>query len=140
MLQHEIDFLRAERDSAQEQAKKLAKVRLSVEIIRNNDAKCKYYTSLSWSTFLTVFDFVQNDLPPKGIPIIPYIDQLFLTLIKLKHNPKFEFLADRAGISTSTMIDYFWKWVDRVFIKLKFMISWPEEGCKHRHVRWSYAR
>ena len=132
MLFQEINFLRSERDTARKQLEdlqtKMDKVRLSVALIKQNDSKCIYYIGISWNTFSTVFNFLQKDMPPNGIPLIPLMDQFFFTIVKLKHNPKFEYLADQAGVSHSTMIDYFWKWVNRFYTKLNFLLSWPEDG------------
>ena len=62
----------------------------------------------------------------KGIPNVPLIDQFFYTLVKLKHNVKFEYLADQIGIPETTVIDYVWKWINNSHTKLQYMIQWPD--------------
>ena len=50
-------------------------------------------------------------------------DQIILTLVKLKHNPTFEMLSHLRRISKATAIDYFWKWLNIKYTKLKFFIK-----------------
>ena len=50
-------------------------------------------------------------------------DQILLIIIRLKHNLKFELLSFLCGIGKTTSIEYFWKWVDIMAIKLKFLIK-----------------
>ena len=50
-------------------------------------------------------------------------DQILLTVVRLKHNLKFELLSFLCGIEKTTAIDYFWKWVDIMAIRLKFLIK-----------------
>jgi hypothetical protein len=62
----------------------------------------------------------------KGIPSVPLMDQFFYMLVKVKHGMKFEYLADQVGVPESTMIDHTWKWLDLLYIKMKFLIKWPD--------------
>ena len=50
-------------------------------------------------------------------------DQIILTIFKLKHNPTFEMLTHLCRISKTTAIDYFWKWLNVIYTKLKFLIK-----------------
>ena len=50
-------------------------------------------------------------------------DQIILTIVKLKHNPTFEMLAHLCRISKATAIDYFWKWLNVLYTKSKFLIK-----------------
>ena len=47
--------------------------------------------------------------------------KLLITLLKLKHNVSFDMLGYMNSIGQSTAADYFWKWVDIMYIKLKFL-------------------
>ena len=127
----EMDFLRRERDQAHAECSKLREafnlVRLSSKTVEGDDRKCKYYTGLPWDIFITTYKFCESAANHKGIPKLPYVDQFFLTLVKLRHGTKFEYLADQAGLShPSTMVDYFWKWVDLITSQLRFIIAWPD--------------
>ena len=50
-------------------------------------------------------------------------DQIIRTFVKLKHNPAFEMLAKLCRITKTTAIDYFWKWLNIMNTKLKFLIK-----------------
>ena len=49
-------------------------------------------------------------------------DKTIITLLKLKHNVSFDMLGYMNNIGQSTAADYFWKWVDIMYVKLKFLI------------------
>ena len=127
----EMDLLRKERNDAQEELKLCRSLfnaaRLSVDTVRGDNKQCMYYTGLAWDVFETTFGILSEEINSKGILKTPLIDQYFLTLVKLKHNPKFQYLANQAGIShPSTMTDYFWRWIDLISCKLSFMVQWPD--------------
>lgn len=65
---------------------------------------------------------------------IPPKEQLFLTLIKLRHNLTFEFLAHAKGVPKSTNVGYFWKWMDIMHTKLDFLIRWSDREIIHRTI------
>ena len=122
-LQQQCEALKADLATAQA---RLNTARFGVSAVEGNDEKCLFYTGLIWHTFLTLYDTLAESSPGKGVPIVSYIDQLFFTLVKLKHNPKFEYLADQAGIAESTMVDHFWKWIDIINVKLDWWVGWPD--------------
>lgn len=123
-----MDALRADRDAACEERDsalaRLNSLKLSSAIIYENDEKCIFYTGLQWGVFLTTYEFLSQHVKATGQ--MPLMDQFFMTLVKLKHDMKFEYLADQVAIPESTVIDYFWKWVDLVHAKLHFLVRWPD--------------
>ena len=46
-----------------------------------------------------------------------------LTIIKLKYNLTFQLLAILFNIGASTANDYFWKWIDIMYMKLKRLVK-----------------
>ena len=58
---------------------------------------------------------------------LKYEDELLLVLMKLRLNLMFEDLAVRFNIGQSTADDIFQKWIDVIFVRLKFLIAWPEK-------------
>ena len=50
-------------------------------------------------------------------------NQILLTLVKLKHNITFDMLSYITDRSKTTIIDHFWKWIDIMFVRLKFLIK-----------------
>ena len=49
-----------------------------------------------------------------------------MALIKLRLNTQFENLADQVGCSKTTVCDIFRNWVNLMYVKLKFLINWPD--------------
>ena len=70
--------------------------------MKSND-KAIFYTGIPWGWFLSLYTFLVAAVPDKGIPKVPYMEQFFLTLVKLKQDPNFEYLSDQAGIPVSTL-------------------------------------
>lgn len=130
MLYDEIAALRRERDEALSEKEKaearLNAIRLSSNTVADNDQKCQFYTGLTWAIFVTTFHHLALCVKSKGVPMVPLIDQFFYMLVKLRQAPKFEHLADQTGVPESTLVDHFWKWIDIAYVKLKFLIAWPE--------------
>ena len=58
--------------------------------------------------------------------LLSYRDQLIMTLIKLRLNTQFEDLADQVGCSKTTAHDIFRRWINFMYVKLKFLIKGPD--------------
>ncbi|XP_013408902.1 uncharacterized protein LOC106172655 [Lingula anatina] len=125
----EISNLREERDNALAKVAVLESMMngsstLSSVSVEGNDEACKMLTGLSWNYFLKLFLFLSHCFPSEGVKCsIPLREQLFLTLVKLKHNVSFDFLSHLRGLPKSTMIDNFWKWIDLMHQKLDFLVQ-----------------
>lgn len=132
MLYREMDSLRRERDEAIAKAelaeKKLEGCTLSAAAVEGNKEKCKMMTGISWTVFEKLYQFLSTCLPvkSKNKSSMPQREQLFLTLIKLRHNLSFDLLASIRGISKSTAVDYFWKWVNLMDTNITFLIRWQD--------------
>ncbi|XP_047136828.1 uncharacterized protein LOC124813596 [Hydra vulgaris] len=124
-IYHEMDYLRSERDILRE--KLLLPVHLSpysFQVLRENPDTCLMLTGLKFDILTTLIDYLfigehNGDHRPTR-----YImeDQIILTIVKLKHNMSFDMLAHLCSISKTTAIEYFWKWIDVMSEKLKFLI------------------
>ena len=57
---------------------------------------------------------------------MPSIDQLFITMVKLRFGMPFQFIADRVDMSESSVISIFWTWIDHIYSKLAFFIMCPD--------------
>lgn len=102
--------------------------RFSFRMLEGNDLRTKFYTGLpSWPVFVYVFTFVSRDLNSRGNHALCLEDQFFLALVKLRLNLLFEDIAHRFGVSLSTASCTFSKWVDILFTRLHFLISWPQK-------------
>ncbi|XP_076089911.1 uncharacterized protein LOC143061933 [Mytilus galloprovincialis] len=77
--------------------------------------------------FLSIFTFLQTFM--SRTPLVSKLalrDQFFVTLVKLKLDMPFEYIADQCGIPSSTLHDMFWRWIDLMSAKLDFLIHWPD--------------
>lgn len=121
----EMYNLRKERDEALQRCKDLqdiiSQIKLTARIVTENNGKCMYYTGLHWEIFFETYQFLEQFVIPSSS--MPNIDQFFLTLVKLRFNLTFQFLADRAGYSKSQIIKIFWRWIDLMFYKLSHFIK-----------------
>ncbi|XP_063414252.1 uncharacterized protein LOC134696404 [Mytilus trossulus] len=137
MIYSEMDNLRSERDRLIQENDKLSSqittLRLSSSITENNDVKSNFYTGLKWDVFLSVFTFLQTFMTRTPLASkLALRDQFFVTLVKLKLDMPFEYIADQCGIPSSTLHDMFWRWIDLMSTKLDFLIHWPDRETMKR--------
>ena len=104
------------------------------KLLEGNDECTKFYTGLtSWSLFNHLVTFlctvcptltsIQSRLSP--------CDGLLLTLMRLRLNLRMEDLAYRFDIGSSTASDIFSRYIDLIYVHLKFLIKWPsQEVCR----------
>ena len=59
--------------------------------------------------------------------LLSYGDQLIMILIKLRLNTQFENLADQVSCSKTTFHDIFRRWINLMYVKLKFLIKWLDQ-------------
>lgn len=136
----EMDALRRERDeykkTVDELEERLRKCNLSVTLAEDNDIKSKMLTGLNWTMFQDTFDFllpfVETSQSARGDGL-SLKDQFLMTLVKLRQNPNFDFLAAIKSIPKSTAIKYFWKWVEVIHWCLEDIAIKPvdREGIYH---------
>ena len=98
----------------------------SFKIMEANDNLTAFYTGLpSWVVFLHVYMYT--------VPYVPQgrslssMDELFLTLVKLRLNLMHNDLACRFRISKSTVSRIFHRWLDVLHDKLQFLLVWPSQ-------------
>ena len=130
----EMDNLRSERDSLQEQIDNMKRTKFGADMVSENDDKCKFYTGLSWAVFIQTFTFLAQFLPASKPGTLNLKDQFFVTLVKLRQDTNFDYLADQVGLGRTTVADIFWKWVKLIEAKLSFMIQWPDREAISRTV------
>ncbi|VEN35545.1 unnamed protein product [Callosobruchus maculatus] len=127
-------FLRKELLEATEKLKKLS-VSFSFEHIKNSDSRINAYTGLpSCEIFMCLYGLME-DISLKyyhgwTVTVISKIDQLLLTLMKLKLNLLNEDLAVRFNICSKTVANIFFTWLyalHEVLFK-KFMDKIPSRN------------
>ena len=125
-----MNALRQERDLANARITQLEASLWSVKAVENNDPKCKMMTGITYIVFLQLFVYLSSFLPVRSMNknSLPLKEQFFITLVKLKEGVSFDFLASVRGIKKTTLVDYFWKWVDLMHAKLGFLVKFQDRA------------
>lgn len=112
--------------------KEVLESRKIINIIRENDARTRFYTGLSsWNRFMSVFRLcepavVEISKRATNLCKLSLVEQLLLTLMRLRLYLKVEDLATRFEISQSTATRYISKWIDVMYVRLATnLMVWP---------------
>ncbi|XP_076083481.1 uncharacterized protein LOC143054364 [Mytilus galloprovincialis] len=137
MLHEEIDNLREEKATLtkenQDLNTQLQQSRLSASAIDSNPSRSTFYTGISYDIFVTIFTFLSQFLTRTNLSDkFPHRDQLFITLVKLRMDLPFEFIALQCGQANSTVNNVFWRWIDLMHAKLGFLVHWPDRETMQR--------
>ncbi|XP_057306784.1 uncharacterized protein LOC130644980 [Hydractinia symbiolongicarpus] len=127
----EMDNLRMERNSLQIKLNASLSSNqnpFSMQHLMQHTEKSVMLTGLTYPVLLVLIKYVtrictSDKLKPTKLSLE---DQILLTLVKLKHNMSFDLLSHVSGISKTTAIEYFWKWLDVMYIWLKFFVKMGE--------------
>lgn len=119
-LKEEVDLLKDEKSESPPPSSCQA---LNINCVRDNDEKCHFYTGLIWDQFLALWRFlgpkhtlwnmsVKKDCKRRGVlKELSAMDQLFLTLIRLRLGLLQQHLADRFCVSTSYVSHCVTTWI-----------------------------
>ena len=130
-LSMEISNLRTERDHLKDKVQILKEqqmlAQLQWEIVFSRDQTCRYLTGISSPVLSHLYQFCMDGLKDRQLGTLVHPkDQLLTTLVRLRHNIPFEYLALQRGVSSSTVSDMFWRWVEIIFQKMNFLVQWPD--------------
>ncbi len=115
---HRVETLQAEN-------KELKQRSFGVSAIQGNDKATKFYTGLTkYSIFLHLFLFLSPFV--KRSRSLALDEELFLTLARLRLNLLLEDLARRYSISVGITSKIIQKWLEVMFVRLQFLITWPK--------------
>ena len=102
---------------------------ISMNAIEDNENLVKFYTGLpDYDTLKAVFDLCCDCLPSTaehGSRKLTNHNEFLLTLMKLRLNLRNADLAFRFGVAESTVSKIIHKWLNILYISLKFLIRWP---------------
>ena len=136
----EILALREERDEARHEVSRLSALLQSTSFstasISGNDKACKMMTGLNWIPFQTLCNYISSIIPNqvKHQTALPMNEQLFLTLVKLRHNISFDLLAKSRGIPKTTCIDSFWRCIDFLYAKIGCLVQMQDRDYLFRTI------
>jgi hypothetical protein len=122
-LHMEIAALRRENLALKQE---LLKVTITMESLKQNPAKLKFFTGLSHITILeTVIDFLEPLLPDPGK--LSKFQQIIVTLIKLRLNVGHQLIAYQFGVHASTISKHLHNVVSLMYtVLVPEVIRWPE--------------
>ena len=119
-------------EALKEIQKKITKLEskcLTMENLKDNEKLVKFYTGLpDYDTLMAVFDLACKCLPSTtqhGLRKLTNDDEFLLTLVKLRLNLRSADLGFRFGIVESTVSAIIHKWLNVLYVSLKFLIRWP---------------
>lgn len=111
-------------ESDSEHLKSMLSSTRNLQLIESNDSKTAFYTGLhSWAVFKHLLEFLSPHV--RTTLSLSITDELLLVLLRLRLGLLMEDVADRFGISISTASKIFQKWLDVMYVRLRFMIKWP---------------
>lgn len=114
---------------------KLDSVEFSEYTFRNDDSKTTYFTGFPKAEmFFVIYEAVAPYLSSHPNKTLSSFQQFLLTLMKLRLNLPFRYLAYRFAISPSTASETFYNCVDVLYNRLKNLVYWPEREALQKNV------
>nr|XP_047141115.1 uncharacterized protein LOC124816123 [Hydra vulgaris] len=124
-LYSEINNLRLERDLFMSKwiSLKDSNCSLGINKIRANPDKCNMLTGLNLPVLEKLLSFLCKGTPEISLKRFNTEDKIVFCLVKLRHNINFDMLSFMFDIKKTTALDNFWKWIDIMYVKLKYLIK-----------------
>ena len=97
-----------------------------VTVIKDNDSKAVFYTGLSWDLIQHVLKFVEQQVPRKQMARSNLLSEDEV-MMRLRLNLILDDLAIRFSVTKTTVGSVFQKWVDTIFVRLKFLFKGPSK-------------
>ena len=102
---------------------------LTMESLKDNNKLVKFYTGLpNYDTLKVVFELASKCLlstTEHGHRKLTNGDEFLLTMVKLRLNLRNADLGFRFGVAESTVSNIIHKWLNLLYVALKFLIRWP---------------
>lgn len=99
---------------------------ISFNNLDGNDKKLKFYTGLpNCETFKVIYEEAKVHAKRKKSKLDP-MDEMLLTLLKIRQNLANEDLAHRFGVSISYVTKAFHRWLNALYKCLGGLVMWPE--------------
>lgn len=112
----------------------LQKYKFSLDSLKNDSEKCRFYTGLAFEYFNIVFNFISPFLSNRQSKSLNKVEMVMLTFMKLRLNLLFKDLGYRFNVSRQSASRIFFSVLNVLYIKLKMLIHWPERDCLQKNV------
>ena len=144
LLKKELEQARNETEHTRKEAKQsslkvelftlemeqLKQNQFTMETLEKSNEKVLFFTGLSkFSILRKVFELALKVLPTSrvhGNRVLDNFSEFLMTLMKLRLNLKNKDLAYRFGVCESVVTHTVHKWLNILYMALKFLIRWPD--------------
>lgn len=100
---------------------------LTLESLKDNDEKVKYYTGLPrYITLVGLFHLLDPYISGNGRSVLANFQKVLMVLMKLRLGLNTQDLAYRFGVSASTVSRTFGHVINVMYCRMKDMIMWPD--------------
>lgn len=107
--------------------RRIDQLELNENFFRDKDYNVKYYTGLpAFITLMTIFNCVCKYIPHNSVSKISKFQKFVCVLIRLRLNSQVQDVANRFGISVSSMSSNFRSVLHVLYVRLKRFIKWPD--------------
>ena len=119
----------------QQLKKKMKRCLFRAAMIEGDDSLTQQYTGLpTYGVFLHIIMFLSLFTKSSRQSLLSIEDEIFLTLVRLRLALFLGDLANRFDISVSSVSRIFQKWLDIMYSKLSFLITWPSRDTIHQNM------
>ena len=123
ILHDEIYNLRGEKELLQQIDSlkfKLAYSSLTISSLKDKERKCMFLVEVTYANFELLCSYLEKYLSvQKESYMLLFSEQMFITLLRPRHNLNMELLSLLMGICKTTAIRYFWKCVNFIFLQMQ---------------------
>lgn len=107
--------------------KQLHSMQFNEDAFLNDNVKTRFYTGLpSFTILMHVLNLLTPYIKSGTRTSLSKFQQFILVLMRMKLDAPLQDLAYRFSISVATASRIFERWIDVMYIRLKFLILWPE--------------
>lgn len=128
-VQHILLDNRLLRQEVMQLKKRLATLEMTQDSFRSNDVRVSFYTGLpSYSILEEVFELLEDVVPHSENSKLTGFQEFIAFLLKVHLNVPFQDIAERFGVSRSTVSRNFHKWLQHLYSALQCFIKWPSRN------------
>ena len=112
-----------------------------VSTIQRDDEVTKFFTGLpNWGMFLHLYNLCFFSPYVTRSSVMTLDNEFFAVLARLRLNLLLKDLASRFDISLGTISNIFQRWMDVMYVRMKFLIVWPWRKVLHHNMPLSFKQ